>query len=63
MTDGYKFKKRSNEEQHKHNVKVLSEMQEAGETSRNAQLKIAEGVEIIKHRQQFINLADCSGPG
>ena len=49
MSDGYKFKKRGNEEQHKHNVKVLSKIQEANEsikeqTIEEAQLKIAEGI-------------------
>ena len=68
MSDGYKFKKRGNEEQHKHNVKVLSKIQEANESIKEqkieeAQLKIAEGVEIIKHRQKFIRLEDSSEAG
>ena len=68
MSDGYKFKKRGNEEQHKHNVKVLSKIQETNESIKEqkieeAQLKIAEGVEIIKHRQKLIRLADSSEAG
>ena len=59
MSDGYK---------HKHNVKVLSKILEANESIKEqkieeAQLKIAEGVKIIKHRQKLIRLADSSEAG
>ncbi|XP_062570680.1 uncharacterized protein LOC134232710 [Saccostrea cucullata] len=68
VSDGYKFKKRGNEEQHKHNVKVLSKVQDASEhleegSIEDAQRKIAEGVDIIKHRQKLIKLADSSEAG
>ena len=65
MSDGYKLYKSGNEEQHKHNVKVLSKIQEANESIKEqkikeARLEIAEGVEIIKHREKLIRLADSS---
>ena len=68
MSDGYKFLKSGNEEQHKHNVKVLSKIQEANKSikeqkTEEARLKIAEDVEIIKHREKLIRLADSSEAG
>ena len=49
-------------------MKVLFKIQEANESIKEqkieeAQLKIAEGVKIIKHRQKLIRLADSSEAG
>nr|XP_034316000.1 uncharacterized protein LOC117685658 [Crassostrea gigas] len=68
ISEGYKFKKRGNEEQHKHNVKVFAKMQEANENLKenkvqSAQRNIAEGLDIIKNRQKLIKLADSSEAG
>lgn len=51
LSDGYKFKKRGNEEQHIHNVKVLSKLKEASdELSEDevaeAKQKIAKGLNV-----------------
>lgn len=65
LSDGYKFKKRGNEEQHKHNVKVMSKLKEASDELNEdkvteAKQKIAEGLDIVKQRQKLIRLADSS---
>ena len=73
MTDVYKFKKRGNEEQFKHNHKVFTKIREAGavidtdnlnqDNINNAKRKIAEGLDLIKNRQKLIKLADSSDAG
>ena len=66
----YKFKKKGNEEQYKSNSKVFQKLTEAesllkkdadlNRASTAAQSKIAEGKEILEHRQKVIKLADQS---
>ncbi|VDI53418.1 Hypothetical predicted protein [Mytilus galloprovincialis] len=73
MSDTYKFRKRGNEEQYKHNHKVFVKMREAttemeadnmSQTNiNNAKRKITEGMDIIKNRQKLIKLADSSDAG
>ena len=68
FSDGYKFKKRGNEEQHKHNVKVMAKLKEANEELEENRIqgvrqKISEGYELIKQRQKLIKLADSSVAG
>ena len=68
MTDGYKFRKRGNEEQHKHNVKVLHKLEDARKELQEhkveeARQRIVEGLDIVKHRQKLIRLADSSEAG
>jgi hypothetical protein len=68
LANGYKFKKRGNEKQYKHNVKVLSKMKEATEELNEdrimeAKQKISEGVELVKSRQKLVRLADSSEAG
>jgi hypothetical protein len=68
LADGYKSKKRGNEEQFKHNVKVLSKMKEAtGELNEDrimkAKQKISEDVELVKSRKKLVRLADSSEAG
>ncbi|XP_030834023.1 uncharacterized protein LOC115921092 isoform X3 [Strongylocentrotus purpuratus] len=66
----YKFKKEGNEEQYKSNTKVYQKLSEAesllkkdadlSRASTAAQNKIAEGKDILEHRQKIIKLADQS---
>ena len=73
MADTYKFKKRGNEEQFKHNQKVFTKIQEANtqmETDNlnedqvlTAKRRISEGLELIRSRQKHIKLADSSEAG
>ena len=68
FSDGYKFKKRGNEEQHKHNVKVMAKLKEANEELeenriQGAKDKISEGYDFVKQRQKLIKLADSSVAG
>ncbi|CAC5413102.1 unnamed protein product [Mytilus coruscus] len=73
MSDTYKFRKRGNEEQYKHNHKVFVKMREANTEMEadnisqtninNAKRKITEGMGIIKNRQKLIKLADSSDAG
>lgn len=63
LSDGYKFKERAIDEQHKHNVKVISKLKEASDELNEdkvaeAKQKIAEGSDIVKQRQKLIRLAD-----
>ena len=70
--ESHKFKKRGNEEQFKHNNKVLMKLQEA-ESSMSGTIsdekivtcrtKISEGMTLIKHRQKLIKLADSTDSG
>lgn len=58
MSDSYKFKKRGNEEQHKHNQKVFIKMREASgqldsdnltqDNISAAKRKISEGMDLMK---------------
>ena len=68
FSDGYKFKKRGNEEQHKHNVKVMAKLKEANEELEENRIqgvrqKMSEGYELMKQRQKLIKLADSSVAG
>lgn len=68
FVDGYKFKKRGNEEQYKHNAKVMAKIKKANEEMeenriQEARQKISEGYELIKQRQKLIKLADSSAAG
>ena len=70
--ESHKFKERGNEEQFKHNNKVLMKLQEA-ETSMSGAIsdekivtcrtKISEGITLTKHRQKLIKLADSTDSG
>jgi hypothetical protein len=72
-TDSYTFRKKGNEEQSKVNSHVLEKLQEAGgflrdvvrpcEALVSAQEKIAEGIDLLQHRQKMIKLADSSDSG
>ena len=70
--EDYKFKRRGNEEQHKHNVKVAKKMNEIQTTLSGtvdmdkvvtAKEKLTEGLQIIKNRQKLIKLADSTELG
>ena len=73
--DSYSFRKKGNEEQHKVNGKALQRMKEADGFLRDAlasgsaddlsaaQRKVAEGIDILEHRQKLIKLADSSDSG
>ena len=71
--DGFKFKRRGNEEQYKHNASVMSKVKEADSIldPRNfnpdsisaAKEKLAEGMSIVQHRQKLIKIADSSELG
>ena len=70
--DAHKFRKRGNEEQFKHNNKVIVKLQEAensltgtirSDNIESCRRKISEGIDIIKHRQKLIKLADTSEAG
>ncbi|KAK3107400.1 hypothetical protein FSP39_013730 [Pinctada imbricata] len=75
LTDSYKFKKRGNEEQFKHNNKVFSKLKEAddhlavdmGELSEQNILDcrevLSQGMSILQQRQKLIKLADSSEAG
>lgn len=68
FANGYKFKKRGNEEQFKHNAKVMAKIKEANEEMvekriQEARQKISEGYDLIQHRQKLIKLADSSAAG
>ncbi|VDI13137.1 Hypothetical predicted protein [Mytilus galloprovincialis] len=73
LSDNYKFKKRGNEEQHKHNSKVLVKFKEANselnqehltkDNIESAKDKITEGMSLIRDRQKLIKLADSSEAG
>ena len=73
MTETFKFRKRGNEEQYKHNKKVFVKVLEASsqlesenlnnDNIQTAKRKIYEGMEMIKSRQKLIKLADSSDAG
>jgi hypothetical protein len=69
LSDGHKFKLRGNEEQYKHNNKILSKIKEADnvldannpsqEGISKAKGKLAEGMSLLKYRQKIIKIADA----
>jgi hypothetical protein len=73
LSDGYKFKRRGNEEQSKHNSKILSKIKEAEnvldtnnpsqEGISKANEKLAEGMSLLNCRQKIIKIADSSDLG
>ena len=73
LSDGHKFKRRRNEEQFKHNNKILSKIKEADnvldannpsqEGISKAKEKLAEGMSLLKYRQKIIKIADSSDLG
>ena len=73
LSDGHKFKRRGNEEQFKHNNKILSKIKEADnvldannpsqEGISKAKEKLAEGMSLLNNRQKIIKIADSSDLG
>ena len=71
LNEHYVFRKKGNENQYKHEARVLTKLKEAKEhlTSGNidglesAKSSIAEGIELVKNRQKVIKLADSSQLG
>ena len=72
INDTYKFKRRWNEKQYKHNQKVLNKFTEAEsliqsefepQNFEKAKKTIAEGIDLVKHRQKLVKLADSSDLG
>jgi hypothetical protein len=73
LSDGYKFKRRGNEELFKHNNKILSKIKEADnvldannpsqEGISKAKEKLAEGMSLLIYRQKIIKIADSSDLG
>ena len=73
LSDGHKFKRRGNEEQFKHNHKILSKIKEADnvldannpsqEGISKAKEKLAEGMSLLDYRQKIIKIADSSDLG
>jgi len=73
--DSYSFRKKGNEEQHKLNFQVLDKLKEARghlndalesgscDPVVTASEKLAEGMNILSHRQKLIKLADSSDSG
>lgn len=55
------FKKRDNDEQHKHNVKVISKLKEASDELNED--KVAEAKQKIAEGQELIRLPDSSEAG
>ncbi|XP_062577375.1 uncharacterized protein LOC134239230 [Saccostrea cucullata] len=70
QTDHYVFKKKGNENQFKHQARVLSKLKEANEQLNSATISeeniqearsnITEGIDLVKNRQKLIKLADSS---
>lgn len=65
LLDNYRFKKRGNEEKHKHNNKVMVKFRESLNTENldSAKEKISESMELIKNGQKLIKIADYSEGG
>ena len=73
--DSYTFKRKGNEEQFKANVRVIDKLREAdshltdslsqntAESTVLAKARVSEGIDILKHRQKLIKLADSSELG
>ncbi|CAG2256478.1 unnamed protein product [Mytilus edulis] len=72
-SDNYVFKRKGNEEQFKVNSKVANKMKEARcflredpeqtEQTQKAAQSISEGLDILRHRQKLVKLADQSESG
>ena len=70
LCDNFTFRRKGNENQYKHEAKVLAKLKEAnthlndpnvGMPSVNAaKEKISEGIELVQNRQKVIKLADSS---
>ncbi|VDI67528.1 Hypothetical predicted protein [Mytilus galloprovincialis] len=70
VTDNYSFKRKGNENQFKHESRVLSKLKEADvnlegpdlsvDSVQTAKAKIVEGMELVKERQKLIKMADSS---
>ena len=73
IADNLTFKRKGNENQFKHEAKVLSKLKEVnahlneptfGHDSMNsAKQKLSEGIELVERRQKLIKLADSSQLG
>ncbi|VDH99940.1 Hypothetical predicted protein [Mytilus galloprovincialis] len=73
MTNNYSFQRKGNENQYRHEVKVLSKLKEAKasleapelgiDSVRTAKMKIIEGIDLVCERQKLIKLADSSQLG
>ena len=73
MSDNFVFKRKGNENQYRHEVKVLSKLNEAkahldaphlsADSVQSAKNKICEGIDLDRERQKLIKLADTSGLG
>jgi hypothetical protein len=75
LNDGYRFKKKGNEEQFKANVKVMTKLVDAecsidnvlsegaSQAAVMAKQSISEGIDLVKHRQKLIKLADSTEHG
>ena len=71
--DSYQFKRKGNEQQYQHSVKVFDKLRDANTALDTqpitpsllqcAQTKINEGMDIVSHRQKLIKLADSSKHG
>jgi len=73
LTDSYTFQRKGNENQFKHEIKVLTKLKEAKthlegpelgiDSVQTAKTKIEEGIDLVKERQKLIKLADSSALG
>lgn len=71
LNEHYVFRKKGNENQYKHEARVLTKLKEAREHLNcgsddgveSAKSSIAEGIEMVKNRQKVIKLADSSQLG
>ncbi|KAK3097019.1 hypothetical protein FSP39_005630 [Pinctada imbricata] len=66
--DAYKFNRKSCEDQFKFNTKVTGKLREADAVLESgnipdARVKISEGIDLIKHRQKLVKMADSSDIG
>ena len=73
LSDGFRFKRRGNEEQYKHNNKVMTKVREADslldvgnptfENVSAAKEKLIKGMSILRERQKLIKIADSEDLG
>ncbi|VDI62018.1 Hypothetical predicted protein [Mytilus galloprovincialis] len=73
VTDNFSFKRKGNENQFKHESRVLSKLKEADvnlegpdlsvDSVQTAKAKIVEGMELVRERQKLIKMADSSELG
>nr|XP_022342549.1 uncharacterized protein LOC111136182 [Crassostrea virginica] len=73
LNEHYSFRKKGNENQFKHQARVLTKLKEArdhldsssiaDESVESAKASINEGMELVKNRQKLIKLADSSQLG